>query len=442
MRTSSTLRDGVVFVLLLSGMLVAQQRPHPEHPVMSVYSPFASMVDALQANPQKLAGAYNNCPSYQYFDTAATRITFQQNVPTSRFAFRYTPPNVRTVAPSCTVWTVYAEFTLNGASYSARDTIQFFIKEVSAPYTQLYTTYYLARSGVNDGDFEIDPPPVAPYNIRPIMQQPKRDLYIGYYIRGDATHTVDWTFATPSSFTSPVRSVAFTSNTAYTAASNIVGQSVDWIASARVCCNSYWPVELSVFRGERVGGKVDLAWKTEAETNNFGFEVQRAWSAEGPWETRGTVAGHGTTMQPRWYSFSDKLLDTDIPAGAESALYRLRQTDFDGTTDELGPIHVFLSEPELPGFRIHGVYPNPVSTTSGDPVFLRYELDEAANVRVAVYDALGREQALLFEGPRAQGLHESAWYPAAGDTGIRTGMFFLRVSSGARSATARVTVVR
>lgn len=63
---------------------------------------------------------------------------------------------------------------------------------------------------------------------------------------------------------------------------------------------------------------------------------------------------------------------------------------------------------------------------------------EAADVRVAVYDALGREVAVLADGPRTPGRHrvdlDGARLPA--------GVYVVRVAAGGRAEAVRLTVVR
>lgn len=84
-----------------------------------------------------------------------------------------------------------------------------------------------------------------------------------------------------------------------------------------------WPVELGEFSVQRKGFDVLLQWRTETETRNFGFEVQRS-SDETVFRSIGFVAGAGSTTERKHYEFSDHF------KGA--AWYRLRQIDIDGTS--------------------------------------------------------------------------------------------------------------
>ncbi|MEM8600553.1 MAG: T9SS type A sorting domain-containing protein, partial [Bacteroidota bacterium] len=79
-------------------------------------------------------------------------------------------------------------------------------------------------------------------------------------------------------------------------------------------------------------------------------------------------------------------------------------------------------------------YPNP---TSGAAT-VRFGLEQASAVRVAVYDALGREVAVLAEGVREAGWHSAVLSGAD----LASGVYVVRVEAGAGVITRRVTVLR
>ncbi|MEM8598764.1 MAG: T9SS type A sorting domain-containing protein, partial [Bacteroidota bacterium] len=79
-------------------------------------------------------------------------------------------------------------------------------------------------------------------------------------------------------------------------------------------------------------------------------------------------------------------------------------------------------------------YPNP---TSGAAT-VRFGLESTSDVRVAVYDALGREVAVLAEGVREAGWHSAVLSGAD----LSSGVYVVRVEAGADIATRRVTVLR
>jgi hypothetical protein len=130
------------------------------------------------------------------------------------------------------------------------------------------------------------------------------------------------------------------------------------------------PVELVSFSGMMRNEKVQLSWKTATETNNYGFEVERAAVADpkasvenAQWSTIGFVAGNGTTSSERSYSFSDDVSTGALQQVAHFA-YRLRQIDRDGTTDYSPVVLVSRSAQEPVALALDMPYPNPTSSES------------------------------------------------------------------------------
>ena len=84
---------------------------------------------------------------------------------------------------------------------------------------------------------------------------------------------------------------------------------------------------------------------------------------------------------------------------------------------------------------LHGPVPNPSSGRTA----LRYDLPEAAPVRIALYDALGREVAVLVDEEQPAGTHAVAFDAAA----LPSGVYLARMTTGAgASQTQRLTLLR
>ncbi len=89
------------------------------------------------------------------------------------------------------------------------------------------------------------------------------------------------------------------------------------------------PVELVSFTAVKKESDIELNWSTATETNNKGFEVQRQSGGleRTGWERIGFVEGNGTTSQVHSYSYRDE----NVQPGKYQ--YRLKQIDFDGSTE-------------------------------------------------------------------------------------------------------------
>ena len=86
-------------------------------------------------------------------------------------------------------------------------------------------------------------------------------------------------------------------------------------------------------------------------------------------------------------------------------------------------------------FALSPSYPNPMRGTAT----VAFAVPEAADVRLALYDVLGREVAVLLDGPVAAGHHEAA----VSSGGLPSGVYVVRMTAGGGFAqTRRLTVVR
>ncbi len=409
---------------------------------LSVFSPLGHLPTSPMAkNSAKLPFV---CPYFMYYQNGAnpTYSFFTQDVPTSDWATKVTIPTTATV---CTVWTVKIDFELLNASPTSKDTIRIFVREAFPPYADIFSTWFLARSGQNQGFFEIDPPVVPPYNIRPIMNilQSRHEFLIGYSIHGNILHDAKFRFTTPSLYPNTPRSFKFATRTSLIPASTAVGVSVDQVFEARICCDLPIPVELSAFSAIVENDAVQLFWRTETETNNFNFEIQRARNPEGPWESRSFIPGHGTTTIPQEYRLRDPFSLRDFAVGEPPVYwYRLLQRDYDGTINDFTPIQVHVADIAKSGFELSPAFPNPLALSVHDHASVRYRVAQEGGVRVSVHDMLGRELAVLVDQQHPAGVFETVWYPDRANSSLRSGQYFLRMQAGSFSGVQKLSIVR
>lgn len=111
--------------------------------------------------------------------------------------------------------------------------------------------------------------------------------------------------------------------------------------------NTSLPVELLDFNGEQTTEGVELTWTTATELNNERFEIQRAEDGI-HFETIGTANGQGTKLQATHYNFIDPLERVQTPA---TVFYRLKQSDFDGTTSYSKTISLMLDKQSNGGLQ-------------------------------------------------------------------------------------------
>ncbi len=151
------------------------------------------------------------------------------------------------------------------------------------------------------------------------------------------------------------------------------------------------PVELAHFSAFRNGSQVRLAWRTESESSNYGFAVERASAGDGPYEQIAFIAGHGTTPVAQDYSWVDQR------PSAGQLYYRLTQIDADGARHPYSPVRVAAAETRAVQVS---AYPNPGRSS----MHIRFHLDRPDQVRYIIYNTL------------QQTVQESSWHDcAAGD---------------------------
>ena len=303
-------------------------------------------------------------------------------------------------------------------------------------YPDFFTTDYDATANEIAVSYAVDSDPAlttagaSTYPLRIEFFRADADGEEGAAFLGtDAYTEADYDGCVSSGGTAPCpKAITFTPAASVTAADFILATATDATGNTSEFSESGQPlpVELTAFTATLDGGSVRLAWKTATETNNAGFEVERT-IGEG-WQALAFVAGAGTTSQPQSYRF----VDAAVPFEAEALTYRLKQVDTDGAVEYSPEVEVALAAPEA--FALEPVFPNPLR---GQATF-RYALPQAGPVRLAVYDVLGRQVAVLVDGEQPAGRHAVAF-----DAGrLPSGLYLARLTGAGASQIQRLTVVQ
>ena len=204
------------------------------------------------------------------------------------------------------------------------------------------------------------------------------------------------------------------------------------------------PVQLMAFSGQRNGTSVVLSWETVSEIDNFGFEIERkmvssfelrvpgskpgTWNPEPetPWIRIGFVPGSGTTHSRQRYSFVD-----NVPLSERTA-YRLRQLDRTGMFSfsdivEIGPAGRSES-------MMLECYPNPFNPETA----VSYRPSAFSDVRLSVFDVLGREAALLVEKEQEAGSYTVIWNA----TSMPSGTYFATLEFQGKKISRRMVLLK
>jgi hypothetical protein len=204
------------------------------------------------------------------------------------------------------------------------------------------------------------------------------------------------------------------------------------------------PVELLSFTLSVSENNVTLNWITSTETNNMGFEIERFYDSKierlKNWENIGFVIGNGTTTQTQTYLFSD------INLNAGRYQYRLKQIDFDGTSEYSNIIEteIFIASdfileqnypnPFNPGTTIKYSIPN-VTLSSSSRAESR---DEGSRVQLKIYDILGNEVASLVNENKPAGNYEVIF----NSQNLSSGVYFYKLSFGKLEVVKKMILMR
>lgn len=187
------------------------------------------------------------------------------------------------------------------------------------------------------------------------------------------------------------------------------------------------PVELISFTANQSGNSVLLSWITASEINNSGFDIERKLYADNAvWEKIGFVTGHGTTTEAQTYSFVDNQISTG------KYYFRLRQIDFNGTFAYSSIVEVDINI--LTDFVVKQNYPNPFNPSTK----ISWQQPEQGLTRLAIFDILGNEVAVLVNETTPAGTNEAVFNAA----GFSSGVYFYKLQSGSFSEVKKMMLIR
>jgi endonuclease/exonuclease/phosphatase family metal-dependent hydrolase len=163
------------------------------------------------------------------------------------------------------------------------------------------------------------------------------------------------------------------------------------------------PVELISFTAHLFSyDEIELKWITVTETNNLGFELERSFRKPNEklqWEKIAFIPGYGSSTTYKEYNYIDKSGFRE--SNSNSKFYRLKQIDLSGTFAYSNIVEVNSTEPA--DFYLAQNYPNPFNPSTA----IEYILKEEGEVKISIYDALGREVMILVNEFKEQGYHQA-----------------------------------
>lgn len=179
-------------------------------------------------------------------------------------------------------------------------------------------------------------------------------------------------------------------------------------------------VELSQFTAMLQGNSVVLSWRTESETDNYQWLIDRSTRPDEGYQRIGAVPGQGNSPTGHDYTFNDSLVASGL-----TYYYLLGDQDFQNNIIWHGPVSVSLWQQNQYRFSLLPGHPNP----SAGPVSIRYSLPRPGLVSLKIYDISGRKVRTLREEYQQSGWHDIVW-DGLDFHGQKTspGVYFIKIS--------------
>ena len=201
------------------------------------------------------------------------------------------------------------------------------------------------------------------------------------------------------------------------------------------------PVTLSHFSATVTAQNyVNLIWVSQTETNLMGYNVLRSADEDLSNARQICAMIEGTnTSEAQTYSYLDKELVED-----GTYYYWLQSVDMDGSTGFHGPASVVFSitgdsgTPAIPtATQLEDAYPNPFNPNTT----LRYQLKDAGNVKIDIYNQRGQLVRSFAQSHDAAGYYGILWDGRdSNGRALASGVYLYRMTSGKYSGVKKMVL--
>lgn len=192
-----------------------------------------------------------------------------------------------------------------------------------------------------------------------------------------------------------------------------------------VCGEDPVPVELAFFNAIEKNGNALLEWRTESETNSFGFEIQKSPDKK-LFKRIGFIAGKGTTTLPTRYEF----LDQNVTSGI--SYYRLRLVDIDGQFEYSNIVEIAINAPS--DYKLGQNFPNPFNSKT----MISFSIPEKIQVQIVVYDITGKNIMVLTNDVYEAGSYQVSFNA---DT-LPSGSYYYKMTAGQFTSVQKLVVLK
>lgn len=190
------------------------------------------------------------------------------------------------------------------------------------------------------------------------------------------------------------------------------------------------PVNLALFNARIEGTSAVLDWSTTQEANLVGFAIERRTGIAERWDEIDFVASKPAAAGRGYYTYTD----SELPVGANEAIYRLRFIEGDGSEHYSHEILLSLGGVTPYEFALDQNFPNPFNPVTT----IRYTVPQTGDVRLYVTDAKGTTLATLVNEKQLAGSHTTHF--SAAD--VPSGMYFYHLETAGGKLTRKMVVLK
>ena len=187
------------------------------------------------------------------------------------------------------------------------------------------------------------------------------------------------------------------------------------------------PVELTSFNAEVVDHKVHLEWITASEINVSRFSIERSKN-NSPFLEIGFIYPERNSTSVNTYNYVDEFVLPGI------YYYRLKMIDLDGSFEVSSEVNVYITGPAE--FNLSQNYPNPFNPSTK----VKYSIPVSSNVKLTLFDVLGKEIAQIFKGELETGEYEAVF--SADDFALSSGIYFIKLETAGFKKSIKLTLVK
>jgi hypothetical protein len=188
--------------------------------------------------------------------------------------------------------------------------------------------------------------------------------------------------------------------------------------------DQFLAVELNEFNAIAGDHAVTLHWQTASETDNDHFDISRNSTLVG----RVNANGNGTGSSYQW-------TENNLNNGTEYT-YSVSSIDVNGAAEQIFTISATptMNAATITEYALHQNYPNPFNPETS----ITFDVAEASQVMLTVYNPLGQTVATLVNGTVEAGRH-SVSFDAAN---LPSGLYFYRMDAGQFSAIKKMVLMK